>query len=308
MHKITIVTVHKQSAEAFKSQVERVFGKHVSIETYALEDGLINKTITTKLVLITQSILLSVIKPNLDESCNIIVANLSISRSGREVLGSVTSNTKAYLVNIDLTTTFETIKLIYQSGYKNLELIPYYPGVQVDQEIRTAITPGEIRLVPESVDKVINIYHRVLDLSSLLEIATILGLEPLLYKNEQKILDTRPNNQGLNKFYTTSIKLKEQFDILFNSMSDGAIIIDTNGLITMMNPSAKRYVHKHSVDENTHITEVWSNLPVDDVILTGKLKEDCVIKYNKIPYIVNLYPLLNGESVDGVLCIVKKLL
>lgn len=308
MHKITIVTVHKQSAEAFRSQVKGVFGEHVSIETYALEEGQINKKINTKLVIITQSILLSVIKPSLDESCNVIVANLSISKKGQEVLESVTSNTKAYLVNIDLTTTFETIKLIYQEGYKNIELIPYYPGVQADQKIRTAITPGEIALVPDSVDEVINIYHRVLSLSSLLEIATILGLEPMLYKNERKILDIRPNNQGVNKFYTISRKLKDQFDILFNSMSDGVIVIDTSGLITMMNPAAKDYIKKFSGRRNVHFTEIWSELPVDEVIRTGKLREDRVIHYNKVPYIVNLYPLLNSGSIDGVLCIVKNYL
>ena len=62
-------------------------------------------------------------------------------------------------------------------GFDFLHLVPYYPGCPLpEKDIKIAVTPGEIDLVPPGIKAVYNIGPRSLDFSTIVRILTYYGL------------------------------------------------------------------------------------------------------------------------------------
>lgn len=88
----------------------------------------------------------------------------------------------------DAKETAETcIQNLLEIGVNHIEYIAWYPGVEAERKkageepldfsvFSTAITPGEIHMVPKGISKIIDLKPRGLDLASLVGIAELIGV------------------------------------------------------------------------------------------------------------------------------------
>ena len=90
-------------------------------------------------------------------------------------LYDIPNGTNVLVVNDTRETTEDTVSMLYQLGVRHLNLIPYYPGETDLSGIHVAVTPGESRLVPQTISNIIDIGDRRLDMQTFLDILTILN-------------------------------------------------------------------------------------------------------------------------------------
>lgn len=106
-----------------------------------------------------------------------IVAERTMFKDNIEKLLALPRNERILLVNESEESTFESINLLKKIGFDFLKLEPYYPGYkQPDNDIKIAITPGEIDLVPPGIDAVYDLGPRNLEFAAIVRIITYYGL------------------------------------------------------------------------------------------------------------------------------------
>lgn len=106
-----------------------------------------------------------------------IVAERTMFKDNIEKLLALPRNERILLVNESEESTFESINLLKKIGFDFLKLEPYYPGYkQPDKDIKIAITPGEIDLVPPGIDAVYDLGPRNLEFAAIVRIITYYGL------------------------------------------------------------------------------------------------------------------------------------
>lgn len=89
---------------------------------------------------------------------------------------------------------------------------------------------------------------------------------------------------------------------VFDSLYDGILIIDKNGIVKYINPSYTRII-KISKDEilNKKLLDVRKDSHLTKVMRTGKEELGQYRTINNIRYIVNMTPIFeNGEIVGGI--------
>ena len=75
---------------------------------------------------------------------------------------------------------------------------------------------------------------------------------------------------------------------------------DPNGLITLINHSAKSMLNLQEEGIGQHINHVLQNIKVDEVLQTGKTIHDVEVLMNEKNFIFNLIPIIENGHVVGV--------
>ena len=73
----------------------------------------------------------------------------------------------------------EAIAQLEQFGITHVHWIPFYPGAELPGDVHIAVTPDEMRYVPEEIETKIDVGQRACTSGMMIEIALRLGLESL---------------------------------------------------------------------------------------------------------------------------------
>ena len=159
-----------------------------------------------------------------------------------------------------------------------------------DQNIIGVVSVGYLL---EAVDKVIAQYQQKI----LLMILTLLGVGvvgALLIARGVKraILGLEPREIA---------QLYKERNAILESIREGVIAINSQGVITMMNQEASAILHLESdAHVNRNITEVLPQTRMLEVLQTGKSQFDQEMEIGGNEVIVNRVPIFEGERVTGV--------
>ncbi|MEI4828980.1 transcriptional regulator, partial [Bacillus sp. FJAT-53711] len=96
-----------------------------------------------------------------------------------EQLMDLAPGTQCLFVSNSMDTIVDAIELLNRLGFDHLHFIPYVPQtaeVPVLEDIDVAVTHGLKELVPETIDKVIDLGIRPIDLTTIYDIAQQLNL------------------------------------------------------------------------------------------------------------------------------------
>lgn len=109
----------------------------------------------------------------------------------------------------------------------------------------------------------------------------------------------RKDTLGLEPREISSL-YRERSAILL-SVKEGIIAIDENGLLTLINHSAKSMLNLNEEDYiGQHIQHVLPDIKIDDVLLTGKTAQNVEVLINEKVFIFNLIPIIEDGNVVGV--------
>lgn len=109
----------------------------------------------------------------------------------------------------------------------------------------------------------------------------------------------RKDTLGLEPHEIASL-YRERSAILL-SVKEGIIAIDENGLLTLINYSAKSMLNLNEEDFiGQHIKLVLQDIKIDDVLHTGKTAHNVEVLINEKMFIFNIIPIIENGNVVGV--------
>lgn len=238
--KVAIIAGSDKTAEAITNQLIALFGTY--IEFYGFSQKSWNHEGTYDMVLIsTQTIFTRELAPKIKPGTVILIIRRTLLRTSWEKVMAIPVGSKLLMVNDEKDSAEETIALLRELGAGHIELAPYYPDLQNCPPYTSAITPGERQLVPDSVNRVIDIGERVIDVSTLVDILTHTNL---LRSDVQDVLSVYSESiitrsQGIQITMQGLIHTKLLLQQTLDMVQDGVITYDLNGKITFFNTAAQ---------------------------------------------------------------------
>ncbi len=307
---LAIATIHPRTGVFLSEEIKKLFKDTIEIKRYSFEDRSIEQGIECNLIIILEEAIFEALKKYVKDNVEIIIAKRTITKEGFQKIINIEDGKKAALVNVDSEMAMESISLIYQLGAKNIELTPVYPGISKIPDFNLAITPGEIEFVPDSIENIIDIGDRVLDISTIFDLAVKLGLENILEGEEAKAFFDRimPVSFGLEQIMGKKNRLECKLDILLESLDEAIIGINSLGVINSYNRSAEKilgYKRKNILGED--YKGVFDQIPFDEVLKCSQPVENEIIKINDTSIITTINPIIKHETLYGAVAIVKNL-
>ncbi len=169
MKKLALISKRQNTSNALTAQLRGLLKDKVSVTGYYLEGNM--KFISDEdLVVITSQQIYQEAQQYIAASCPVIVARRSINYHEIERLFTIPEGTEVLLVSDLLTTTVETILLLEALGMDHIRYYPCAPDTSQYPRLKIAVTTGQEELVPDFVQQVIDIGHRNIDFTTLVEI------------------------------------------------------------------------------------------------------------------------------------------
>jgi transcriptional regulator with PAS, ATPase and Fis domain len=164
------------------------------------------------------------------------VVQRTIRESEAYRIFTIPSGTQVLVVNNLPETTMEMVALLQQLECNHLRFIPYEEGMDC-RDIHIAITPGELELVPASIETVIDIGHRCIDISTFIEILN--RLKNVDRETDHRLLRYAKSNvnldTGVNHQYMELFKKNIELDAVINQAHEGILLLNKEGRVTLYN-------------------------------------------------------------------------
>lgn len=309
---ISIVTLDPRAGKSYAADVEQLFGEYAKINIYNVRDGSAMGVLPwADLFVVSTDAYGSAeeVARHVPIGCQTMAVEVSFRWSELRKLKEIPKGTKVLFVNMTQTMAREAIAQANQFGINHIHLIPFYPGAVLDEDIQIAVTPDEMRYVPEEIETKINLGQRPCTSGMMIEIALRLGLENLLEteKFQEYFRDIATNNYSFDQMFARSIRLESQFHILMEILEEGVIGVNEKGEIFACN---------HHAEEITRVSqemilghwgdEVFSYIPFSQCLKERKRIEARVRRINGINVSVEVVPVLRQETCIGAFAILQK--
>ena len=140
-----------------------------------------------------------------------------------------------------------------------------------------------------------SIYNRIKTIIIASLIVLLLGIIGGIFLTKS----IRKDTLGLEPHEISSL-FRERSAILL-SVKEGIMAIDENGLVTLINHSAKSMLNLQEEDIiGQHIHHVLQNIRINEVLQTGKAIHNVEVLINEKVFIFNLIPIIENEHVVSV--------
>ena len=269
----TRVTLHEQLASYIRD--------FAYIDSYSIDEG-IKGSLTADLFVISTELIYEDALKHICKSCPIIVARRVINYSEIEKMLTIPTNETILFVNDCKETAIESIEWLKKLGIDNYSYIPFYPGCTCENnEIKFAVTPGEIELVPKFIKNIINIGPRLMDITTITEIVKVLNVfeekwEHISTKYLNKIIDM---GKKLTEITREKTENYDHIIKVIDSVNEGLLAFNKNGLITVFNENLKYLlgIKSHTI-LGRNIKQVIQDKNILEFLSTGECEEPRIIQ------------------------------
>lgn len=307
--KVAVITFWADVAKSHSEQLKNLFGEEIDIKTYSFDLDNIESTIDADLVAISLYSIYVAVKKYIPNKSQVVIIKPTITVDQYNQLMDIPSGEKVMVVNYSSEMTMETIALFNQLGMNHIEFTPVYPGVKNVPNLKIAVTPGEAQHVPGFVEKVIDIGHRVLGTSTIVDIAIKLKLDNLLQEEEfiEHIENLKTPSSGIEALLGKTNTLESELDSLLNVLDDGIIAVDGSGLIHGFNKRAEKIIgYKKEKVIGKDVKEIVPQIPFDEVIDTSKSIKAMLVKIKGYDISTTIVPVITSKRVTGALAIINE--
>lgn len=301
MKEIAVVATEKQYARFLMDNISKYLGRYASFKAYSIAEVETLKRIEEDYVLVSAFNIFQQVRQKISDQSEIVVLSLALTKKQMEKLKKIPKGTKALLVNFDHRTCMHTITSMYASGFRDVELFPYYGTGEYDRSIRLAITPNEGHLVPQGISQVIDVGESSVDMNSLYIIAEKLGVydefsskEAAAARREYYYIDS-----SMDKLLNDKENMSDKLNTLMNLMNEGIIITDVVGRVYLCNEKARQLMsHRSRVLLGFNIEELLPELDV-------KSAWEKLIKTGESNLIASAVEIRSGDKVAGHIITLK---
>ncbi|MDM8533180.1 sigma 54-interacting transcriptional regulator [Clostridiaceae bacterium HSG29] len=303
MKKIIIVSRSRRIGLHYLEKLSDIFEDDIFIDAIIQDDDNLDSIMEYDLVLITTYTVLDSIMQYVSKDSKVLKVAKNIDPRGIEEIQKLPLGTEALVVNVGPKTVSESIYLIYSHGRADLELHPYYPGIDRYKEVDYILTQGEAGLAPAGFKgKIIELHNSIIDSKTYIEIIEFCKLDRTYYL--KKIFGLNkiniPSNDGVSLVISERSMFENIINVLFENMNEGVLIFNEVGIVTTSSLSVQRFLNKSVHKINNHaITEI---IDIDSEFLYGEETKEIVIKVRGIPLICNVLPQFTiGENTYGLI-------
>lgn len=310
--KISVVSLDPRAGASYAGEVESLFGKYAEISMYNVMDGSAMGVLErADLFVVSTDAYGSAeeVARHVPMGCQTMAVEVSFRWRELRKLKEIPAGSKVLFVNMTQTMAREAIAQLNQFGLNHIQLIPFYPGAVLEEEVSIAVTPDEMRYVPASVKQTINLGQRPCTSGMMIEIALRLGLEHLLEteKFRSYFQSIATSNYSFDQMFGRSVRLESQFHILMGILEDGIIGVNEKGEIFACNKRAEEITKASaSLIMGKRCDEVFSYLPFLQCLLEKKEIPAKIIRINGIPVSVEVVPVLRQENCIGAFARLQK--
>ncbi|MFT8316184.1 MAG: sigma 54-interacting transcriptional regulator [Clostridium sp.] len=259
MKSIAVITDSNSKLAVFlKDNLEEIFEGFVNINNYYLSELKKGYIIEDDLILVMIEERLIAIKDYVNDIRKIMVIERTIrEREGYKIF-SIPEGMDVLVVNDNKETTLQIISLLYEIGINHLNFIPYYEERRYEN-IKVAITPGEVNKVPRHIKEVIDIGDRCIDFLTFMRIINRLQINNDVVQNRLiKYSDTIINiGNGIKEQYKELYSKNLEMNTVLNQLSEGIILANKDGKITVCNSSALKMFDMREGILNKNINDVF---------------------------------------------------
>lgn len=239
---LTLLTGTPETRLTLHEQLEDLLGEFIEIKSYAVDDYVPDQ-VKDDLIIFSSYLVEQEASSFLAPGCTCMTAIRTINYQNIERILELEVGTQALCVNDTLEMAEETIDTLYKMGMNHLHLTPYFPGKRVLQTIPTAITPGEVSLVPSTTSRTVDIGVRLIDITTLIEILDHFELKERLggmisNRYTGKIIELSKKLSEMNK--QTEL-LNQNLQQVVDGVNDGVMAIDSHQRVTVFNPFIEEY-------------------------------------------------------------------
>lgn len=302
MKKIAVIANNRDYAAHIAESLEVYFRGHALFESYDTGEVEQEAEIREDYVVLSAFTIFQQVKKKVRNDTKILIIDLTLSRHTLKALQKIPKNARALLVNIDYRCCMEVITMIYNCGYKSLELVPYYPGCDYDPSIKIAITPGETELVPPGMAQVVDLKQRLIDVNCIYRIAHAIGVEDPLESEEAKAAADQgfSFNPEMDRLLGENSSLSGQINTILKLVKQGIIITDDKGKIYLANEMAKNMLRERTeLLIGFNVAEVFSEFSSVSGGLLREEQADKLISINDRQVIVKVSRVEENEGITG---------
>lgn len=310
--KITVISLDPRAGDSYAGEIRSLFGEYADISMYNVMDGSAMGVLEgADLFVISTDAYGSAeeVGRHVPMECQTMAVEVSFRWKELRKLKEIPSGSKVLFVNMTQTMAREAIAQLNQFGINHIQLIPFYPGAVLEENVSVAVTPDEARYVPDSVETTINLGQRPCTSGMMIEIALRLGLEHLLEteKFKEYFQAIATSNYSFDQMFSRSIRLESQFHILMEILEDGIIGVNEKGEIFACNNHAEEITKVNStLIIGKRCDEVFSYIPFLKCLLEKRTVPAKIMKINGVNVSVEIIPVLRQENCIGAFARLQK--
>lgn len=176
MKNIVVIAMGQETSYICREQLHQLLGARINITDYYVRDGILPLKIHADFAIFLSPTAYRAVISRLSPDTPWLIARRSVNYHEVSKLFALPQNTDVLLVNDLPESATETIAALQALGIDHLNYYPYAPGMHNTPNLHVAVTPGETRFVPPDVETTIDIGTRLIDITSLTEILSQLGI------------------------------------------------------------------------------------------------------------------------------------
>lgn len=177
MKHIALIAIGRKTSYSCREQLQELLGSRVNISDYYI-DGNLPEKIDADFAVFSSQLSYMQAKDHVTSNTPFMITRRSINYHEVNKLFEIPTGTNVLLVNDAKSSADDTISLLQTLGIDHLNYYAYYPGMKDPHVAKVAVTPGEAQLVPASIEKIVDIHTRLIDITSLVELLSRLGILP----------------------------------------------------------------------------------------------------------------------------------
>lgn len=268
---LAVITISQVTSNLFKRQLNNIFEDKIMIKYFTAKE-LQGKKIKSDLILTTKSLIKEKdINDYIFPESELLIAKRSLNISYLEELIKINDGSRVLLINDTQLGAYEAKSLLEEVGINNLKLIPYYPGKKDVKNVKIAINLGEERLIPPYIKEVINIGSRVIDITTVIEIAVKMDImdNSFDFLSSHYIRELVTMGKRLNNHIKYQGRTNKKLDTVINHVHDGIIYINQDQEIEIVNQKAEEIFEMNSQDiVGRKVKNTIPNTKLNDVLDT----------------------------------------
>ena len=310
--KISIIALDPRAARSYGRDVEGLFGEVADVSVFSVMDGSA-MGVLPHADLFAASTDAFGSPEELARHVPIDSQTMAVQASFRwqelRRLKELPAGSRVLFVNMTETMAREAIAQLEQFGITQVHWIPFYPGGELPPDVHIAVTPDEMRYVPEEIETKIDVGQRACTSGMMIEIALRLGLEHLLEteKFQTYFQSIATSNYSFDQMFARSIRLESQFHILMETLEDGVVGVNERGEVFACNRHAEE-ITRSSADlvMGKPASQVFPYLPFSKCLQERERLPAKIIRLNGINVSAEVVPVMRQRACIGAFAILQR--
>lgn len=308
--KIIILAIDEEIAIFFKEELLSIFGSSLDINYYTTSSNSLTFIHDADLIIYTDPSILIEFMSRIKSQCPVLMMKRTISKHAVHLIQQIPKNSCCLVSNINSFMANETLTTIYQLGFRDILLYPFYEGkTDLPDKIDYVISPEDYNyLDPLKCEKII-IGNRIFDINTVLDILALLDIssdaaEDIIIKYSLKIPDMW---KGLNYALQNRRILSSQWKILLDELSFGVIVIDDKNRISLVNS----HIHQlfgpiFDALENKPLANLIAIDNSFETLLTDHNIENELFVYNNTRFILTIKQVTHDRNYYGQIILLRE--